>query len=117
MGHSLSQIRMTYASSGAIKAAQAGAGAAGGELGAALAESQLGDLLHTVINAQYSQSAELESDAYGYQLMKKYKRNPKAAVSALQKIDKLGESGGIMASHPNSGDRADKIAEMIKSGK
>ncbi len=111
-GHSLSKVRMAYGSSGAIKAAGATSGAA-----AALTNSQLGDLLHQVLNAQFSQSAELESDAYGYQLMKKYKIDAKAAVSALQKLDKLGASGGAMSSHPNSGDRARKIADMIKSGK
>ncbi len=112
-GHSLSKVRMAYASSGAIKAA----GAAGGQIGTALSSSQLGDLLHQVLNAQFSQSAELESDAYGYQLMKKYKIDTKAAVSALQKLDKLGAGGGVMSSHPASAERASKIAAMIKRDK
>ncbi len=112
-GDSLDKIRMAYASSGAIKAA----GASNKAASAALSSAQLGDLLHSVLNAQFSQKQELDADAYGYQLMKKYKIDTKAAVSALQKLDKLGASGGTMSSHPNSGDRASKIAEMIKSGK
>lgn len=109
-GDSLGKIRMAYASSGLIKAASASAGAATG-----LNSQQLSSLLHQVVNAQFSQKQEYDADAYGYALMKKYKIDPKAAVSALLKIDKLGQSGGVMASHPNSADRARRIESKIKT--
>lgn len=108
-GDSLDKIRMAYASSGAIKAASASNQAAG----AALSGSQLGDLLHTVMNAQFSQKQESDADAYGYRLMRKYKLDTKAAVSALVKLDSLGSSGGVMASHPNSASRAEAVQAMI----
>jgi len=111
-GDSLKQIRTAYLSSGLIKAA----GAAHAGI-AALTDSELGGLLHTAINAQYSQKAEYEADLYGYNMMKKYKVNTKGAVSALRKIDTLGESGGFLASHPNSADRANRLEGFIKSGK
>ena len=111
-GDSLDKMRMAYASSGAIKAANASAGAATG-----LSSTQLSGMLHEVLNAQFSQKQEYEADSYGYALMKKYKINPKAAVTALTKIDKLGQSGGVMASHPNSAERAQRIDEMIKAKK
>jgi len=109
---SLKQIRTAYYSSGIIKAA----GASSTTI-AALTDSQLGDLLHLAINAQYSQKAEYEADLYGYNLMKKYKIDTRGSVSALRKIDTLGKSGGILASHPNSGDRANRLNDLIKSGK
>ena len=108
----LKQIRTAYLSSGIIKAAGASSKAIG-----TLTDSQLGDLLKAVINAQYSQKAEYDADLHGYNMMKKYKINTSAAVSALRKIDSLGKSGGVLASHPNSADRANKLAELIKSGK
>jgi len=109
---SLKQIRTAYLTSGIIKAA----GATSTTI-AALTDSQLGDLLHTAINAQYSQKAEYEADLYGYNMMKKYKVDTRAAVSALHKINSLGQSGGFLASHPNSADRANRLEGFIKSGK
>ena len=111
-GDTLDKIRVSYASSGAIKAA--GAAHAGV---AALTSSQLGELLHTAVNAQFSQQQEYDADEYGFSLMRKYKIDLKAAVSALRKIDKLGASGGVMASHPNSAARADRLEAKIKAGK
>jgi putative metalloprotease len=107
---SANMLRMHYASSGIIKAADATVGASVGNL----STSQLSDLLHKVINAQYSQSNEYAADAYGYQMMKKHKVNPQGAVSALMKLDALGKSGGVLASHPNSADRAARIAKAIE---
>ena len=106
-GDSLDKIRMAYGSSGALKAAAS----ADKRAGAALNSSQLGDLLHAVLNAQFSQKQESEADAYGYNLMKKYKIDPKAAVSALEKLG--GGPADIMSSHPGSADRAKKIQSMI----
>jgi putative metalloprotease len=111
-GDSLKQIRTAYLSSGVIKAAGASSKTVG-----SLTNTQLGDLLHAAVNAQYSQKAEYAADRYGYNMMKKYKVNTNGAVSALHKIDKLGESGGFLSSHPNSADRANKLDELIKSGK
>ena len=108
-GDSLDKIRMAYASSGAIKAASASS--AGGNL--VLGRSDLQGLLHKVLNAQFSQKQESDADAYGYRLMRKYKFDTKAAVAALEKLNRLGSSGGVMASHPNSGSRASAIQAMI----
>lgn len=106
-GDSLDKIRMAYASSGLIKAAAS----ADARAGAALTGTQLGELLHTVLNAQFSQKQESDADVYGYNLMKKYKIDPKAAVSALEKLG--GGPAGIMSSHPGSADRAKAIQALI----
>lgn len=107
-GDSLDAMRVAYAASAGRKGLSAANNSA-----AALSDSVLGDLLETFVNAQFSQSQESSSDVYGYNLMKKYNKNPKAAVSALQKLNSLGESGGFLSSHPNSGDRAKQIEQMI----
>ena len=111
-GDAMDAMRVAYSAA----AGRSGVAAAGGTV-AALSDSVLGDILETVVNAQFSQSQESASDLYGYQMMLKYKRNPQAAVTALQKLDSLGSSGGMFASHPNSADRANAIAQMIKTGK
>jgi len=111
-GHSLDAMRLAYAASGARQGA-----AAANETAAALSDSALGDILEAVINAQFSQSQESSSDTYGYNLMKKYGRNPESAVSALMKLDSLGASGGFLSSHPNSADRARAIEEKILNNK
>ncbi|MDR3073681.1 MAG: M48 family metalloprotease [Deltaproteobacteria bacterium] len=109
-GDSLDKVRVAYASSGAIKAASAS-----GKAGAALSSTQLGDLLNAVINAQFSQNQESEADAYGYKLMKKYKLDTKAGVSALQKLG--GGGTELLSSHPGSADRAKAIQAMIDADK
>ena len=110
-GDSLDKIRMAYASSGLLKAAAASNKTAA----AALNSAQLGDLLNTVLNAQFSQKQESDSDVYGYNLMKKYKIDTKAAVSALQKLG--GGATSLTASHPGSADRAKAIQKMIDADK
>ena len=111
-GDSLKQVRTAYLSSGIIKAAGASSKTVG-----SLTDTQLGGLLHTAVNAQYSQKAEYAADRYGYNMMKKYKIDTKGAVSALRKIDALGKSGGFLSSHPNSAERANRLEKLNKGGK
>ncbi|GHV50541.1 hypothetical protein FACS1894168_1800 [Deltaproteobacteria bacterium] len=108
-GDSLDKVRMAYASSGILK----GAGAAG------LTSSQNSDLLHAVLNGQFSQKQESDADAYGYNLMKKYKFDTKAAVGALKKLAELdgGGKASLTSSHPGSNDRANAIQKMIDADK
>lgn len=110
-GDSLDKIRMAYASSGALKAASA----ADKRAAVILDNTELGALLHTVLNAQFSQKQESDADAYGYNLLKKHKIDTKAAVSALQKLG--GGSASITSSHPGSADRAKAIQAMINADK
>jgi putative metalloprotease len=106
-GDSLDKVRMAYGTSGAIKAAAS----ANKIANVALNSSQLGDLLNTVLNAQFSQKQESDTDAYAYEFMKKNKIDTKAAVSALQKLG--GGGTDVMSTHPGSGDRAKAIQAKI----
>lgn len=108
-GDSLAKIRVAYLSSGAIKGAASVSSAANTMLTA----TQLGALLHTVLNAQFSQKQESEADAYSYRLMKKYKLDRKAAVSALQKLG--GGKARLTSTHPDSADRIKAIQAMINA--
>jgi putative metalloprotease len=111
-GDSKDRFKLVYATSAARKSADAAGGAA-----AAISKSQLADLGEAFIHAQYSQKQEYEADANGYQILKKYKKNTAAGVSALRILQSLGGSGGLLSSHPDSGDRADRVQKMIDADK
>ncbi len=109
LGHTLNAMRVEYAAAAARK----GAGAAGGAAGA-LSQSQLGELGEKLVNAQFSQSQESDSDTYGYKMMQKYGKPTTAAVSALRKFASLGGNSGMLSSHPDSSKRADRLEGMTK---
>lgn len=108
--HSLNEMRTAYMASAARKAASANKGALG-----AIADSDLGGLAEKVLNAQYSQSQETESDDYGLAFMKKHKYDAKAMESAFRKLGSGG--GGMLSSHPNSQERANRMRDKLASGK
>lgn len=108
--HSLSEMRTAYMASAARKAASSSKGALG-----VIADSDLGGLAEAVLNAQYSQSQETESDDYGLAFMKKHKYDAKAMESAFRKLGSGG--GGMLSSHPNSQQRADRMRDKLASSK
>lgn len=109
LGHSKKGLQVAYAASAARSA-----GSAAGGTAAALSESAVGDISEKLINAQFSQSQESDADAYSLEFMKRHSYNPKAAVSALRKLQEIGGNDhSLFSSHPASGDRADKIEAKI----
>lgn len=108
--HSYNQYRKTLLA----VSAKEGVSAVGGTVGS-LAQSQLGNVALQFVNAQFSQSDELSADAYGVAFMKKNGMNPKAAISAFEKLKKhSGEGGGLLSSHPATSKRIKRIKEEIK---
>lgn len=105
---SLDVIRAAYLSSGVNKTAAENGGTA-------VSRPQLGELLRTVLNSQFSQRQENDADAFAYAMMRKYRLDTKAAVSALRKINRLGASGGVLSRHPGSGDRVRAMQNMIEA--
>lgn len=99
--HSLYQYKKAYMT----KAAKEGATAVGGTTG--LVTSVLGDVGESFLNAQFSQSDELESDEYGVKLLHKLGRDPYAAASAQEKLQSLGGEDSVFSSHPPSQKRVD----------
>lgn len=108
-GDSMDAFRVAYAASAARKGAAASKGSTG-----KLSDSEFGELTERLINAQFSQKQESAADVYGFNLMKKYKKDTAAAVSALNKLASLGSNDSFLSSHPDSKKRAQKLAEMRK---
>ena len=107
LGHSLKAMRLAYTAA----AARQGIGALNSSADV-LSDSMLGDLTEQFHNAKFSQSQELDADAYAMNFLKENNYNTAAAGSSLRKLESLGSSGGFLSSHPNSGKRAKKMDEM-----
>jgi putative metalloprotease len=109
LGHSKKALQTAYMTSAARKA-----GSASGNGIAKLSDTALGELAEKLIHAQYSQSNENDADQYALKFMKDNKYDPKAAVSALRKLEKLyGNDSSVFSSHPASGDRADALEKAL----
>jgi putative metalloprotease len=111
-GHSMAGLRTAYLASAGRKAAASSSGVAG-----ALADSDLGAIGEKLVNSQFSQSQETESDDYGLAFMKKHGYDPKAMESFLRKLAALGgaQTGldQMMSSHPDSAKRADRMHDKL----
>jgi putative metalloprotease len=111
-GHSLASLRTAYMASAGRKAAASASGVAG-----ALADSDLGAIGEKLLNSQFSQSQETESDDYGLAFMKKYGYDAHAMETAFRKLAALGGSqtglDQMMSSHPDSAKRADRMRDKL----
>ena len=108
LGHSKKQMQLAYATSGARKIAASQNNTVG-----KLASSELGNFASALINAQFSQREETESDDYGLKLMQEKCLNTQKAVSALKKLASLGGSHSMLSSHPEPNQRAARIEEQL----
>ncbi len=109
-GHTKRRMQTALATSAARK----GAAASGSGVGA-LAASELGGLFEQVIRARHSQNNEREADDYALQFLSRRNHNRRAAVTALEKLDKLSGGGGSnwLSTHPSPKERADRIRTQI----
>lgn len=112
--HSDRATRLAYAASGLRK----GVASANSTVGA-LASSELGGVFEKMLNAQFSQSQEEDSDSYGLNFMLKHGYNPQANINALYKLASLEEKHGgnaegfrLLASHPAPKNRAKRLAQQ-----
>lgn len=78
-----------------------------------LARSALGGFVQALVNAQFSQAEEKEADDYGLAFMKKHGLNARSAVSALKKLDTLGQGHSFLSSHPDPALRAQRLQDQI----
>ena len=109
-GHSLEKMRTAYIAAAGTKAVANQAG----KSKAPIDVTQLAKMGEKFINAQFSQSAEYEADAYGVTFMKKYRYKTNASESAMRKLAELGGGqSSLFDSHPGALARADKIREMV----
>jgi metalloprotease len=110
LGHSKKKLQLAYAASAARKAGASSDNTAV----SALSASALGGFAEKLINAQFSQTEESAADKSALKIMKLNHYNPKAAVSALLKLEKMyGNDKSMLASHPAPGDRAKALEKML----
>ncbi|WP_028358112.1 M48 family metalloprotease [Brackiella oedipodis] len=84
----------------------------GNSLLGSLSQGQIGDIAESFVTAQYSQTQEYEADAYGLRILKANHKSKQAAITALQKLQALGSSSSLFASHPAAAARAQRIQAM-----
>jgi len=119
IGHEIGHVhhkhsKKAYRTAALASAARTGLASAGGKA-AALANGKLGALTEKLVNAQFSQSEESEADAYGLSFLKKAHVSPRAAISSLGKLARLGggNSSSMFSSHPGIAKRIEDIRSQI----
>lgn len=107
LGHSMSRMRTAYIASATRTAAGALSPLAN------LGSSVIGSIGEKFVNSQFSQSNELEADAYAVNFLKQYGYDLKAAMSAIKKLESVGgEGGGFLSSHPSNPERYEKLVKL-----
>ena len=111
IGHEIGHVRHEHSKKQAqlalsTSAIRKGTASVGGTIGT-IAQSDLGTLSEKIIHAQFSQKEEKEADDYGLKFLKQGGYPVKSAPSALRKLG--NEGGGLLSSHPNPQDRADRL--------
>jgi len=104
LGHSKKRYRTAYGISAAKDVASANSG-----VGAVIAEGQMGGFVENVLNAQFSQKNESQSDEYGFQWMVDNNLNYRGMEGAFAKLAELSGDGGkgsLTSSHPGSAKRS-----------
>lgn len=104
--HSKKRYQSAYSISAAKDLALVNTGA-----GNLLNESEMGNFVESVLNAQFSQSNESASDEYGFRFLVAHKHDYHAMQGAFQKLADLSDNNGkgsLTASHPGSAKRAER---------
>ncbi|TFE11052.1 metalloprotease [Escherichia coli] len=114
LGHSLAEMKASYAIVAARDAISATSGVA-----SQLSRSQLGDIAEGAINAKYSRDKESEADDFSFDLLKKRGISTQGLVGSFEKLASLdgGRTQSMFDSHPPSTERAQHIRDRIASGK
>ncbi len=120
IGHEIGHVKKQHSLNGYKKAYIAKAVKEGlvayGDSSVATLAGSYGDIGLEFVNAQFSQSDELESDSYGVGILNHLGKNPCAAVTAQQKLQEHGGGGdniliSLFSSHPPSSKRIEKANE------
>ena len=105
--HQMKEVLLTNVAFNAVSSV-------GGTIGA-LSASQLGDLARAAVNARFSQSDELEADAYAVRALHRDGNDPYALLRSIETLQKQGGSGGgFLSSHPSNMQRIDNIRAQIQ---
>ena len=107
--HIRKKIQLAYAASAVRKGIASQNNTAGD-----VARSVFGGLAESLMNAQFSQMEEKESDDYGLAFLKRKKYKPEDAVSALKKIAGLSKGHSFLSSHPDPDKRAERLQAQLE---
>jgi len=107
--HIRKKIQLAYAAS-AVRKGVASQNSSVGEV----ARSLVGSFAESLMNAQFSQLEEKEADDYGLAFLKREKFSSPDAVSALQKIARLNKGHSFLSSHPDPGERANRLQAQLE---
>ena len=114
LGHTKKHMQVAYGTA----AARTAAASSGNATVSALSSSQLGDIGHKLIDAQFSQSQETAADNFSFDLLTKRNINRQGLVTAFEKLAKLGGGESSMfSSHPGSTARAEAMRQRINAQK
>lgn len=108
--HSLNRMKKAYA----LSAARKGLASQDNAVGNLAQSGQIGGLTEALVNSAFSRSDEIDADDYSLVFMKANNYNPKAIVTAFEKLAAKGSSGGLLATHPAADKRAERIRKKIK---
>ncbi len=107
--HSYDQMRLAMVSQSTMSLL----GQSGGYTGV-MANSELGQVASRFINARYSQSDELESDAFAVIFLRQQGMDPYAAVRAIEALQReFGDSNNFLSSHPSNPNRIEALKNII----
>lgn len=109
LGHSKERYKAAYKISAAKDLAVANS-----DSGKILADDEIGGFVENVLNAQFSQTNESESDAYGFKFLVKHNLNYHGMEGAFKKLAELSDNGGkgsLTSSHPGSAKRSERAKE------
>ncbi len=111
--HSAARIAKARLTQGLVGAAGvAGSGGADGGRTAAQVASMVGNF----VNMSYGRDDELESDELGLRFMHEAGYDPRALIVVMDVLEKSTGGGGrpeFLSTHPNPGNRAERIKEHI----
>lgn len=112
LGHSAAQMKKALLLSAGTKAV----GASGSQVAGVVTANA--ETIQAFGKAQFSQSDETASDDYGFAFLKKHNYDVKAMESAFRKLAKMekGSGSSLMASHPGSDSRADRMKAKAEKG-
>ena len=109
LGHSKERYKAAYKISAAKDLAVANT-----DSGKILADDEIGGFVENVLNAQFSQTNESESDAYGFNFLVRHNLNYHGMEGAFKKLAELSDNGGkgsLTSSHPGSAKRSERAKE------
>lgn len=114
LGHTKKHMQVAYATA----AARTAAASAGNATVAQLSRSQLGDIGHKLIDAQFSQAQETAADNYSFELLTQRNIDRRGLVSAFEKLAELGGGqSSLFSSHPGASARAAAMQQRIDQQK